>query len=658
MKKVLLAVLALLSAPALADSWQLAAIDRPAVYAPVNDKYFDLLADVLIPLRLSASASPINASLVCTYGASQVSPLAVVCDTTATLDPTVTSKPFHDIQVSWNYGDPNVVAAGTCGAVVVAGEGFWRCGAQPGLNSKNTASTPIGAHVYEITEGGGNKNFTITATYFDGVNTRALTQSITVKDPATVYAGKTNCYKNAAGSVDASCPASGTVVGSTSAFSLASCTTGIRCLFKAGDSFASASSQNIASDGVTIGAYGSGAQPIITSTNLSQGVIKLSANDIRVIDLNVTGAGPTDTGAAIVPAAPNVTNPLILRNTIGNQSGTQIDRGIIISGSGVNNILGGIIQDNWISGLSGATSGAVGIYGYARISAFLGNMVGPFAAGAEHNIRCQPCQIVDISYNSLTTPGTAGKQVLTIRAIEHTPDAIDMTPYAMPDTQYVHMGDNKLDAGTSSVQMFQVAPAGNTQNNWIYDVIAERNWIKFGAVTQAGYYSEGVRLTVRDNLCDATGGAAFRTCFSSSPSNTAGAPFPDDNRFYNNTCFSGDTSTSVDCIWLNGAVHPISNSVVQNNLAYATFPATPHLLLTAGTVTGTVPTCTTSCASNSSNSQMKSTDPNFTSTSPFNPANAKPTSGYAIGGGVAVPVWADLLGVSWAGSYDIGAVKH
>lgn len=62
-------------------------------------------------------------------------------------------------------------------------------------------------------------------------------------------------------------------------------------------------------------------------------------------------------------------------------------------------------------------------------------------------MRLQPGQRVVISHNTITTPGTSGKAVLTIRAAEHITGFADYS--GIPDTQYVYVSDNHLIAGTS-----------------------------------------------------------------------------------------------------------------------------------------------------------------------------------------------------------------
>ena len=580
-----------------------------------------------------------------------VAPLAVFFDASATTA-TATTRPFHDLEYRWSFGETTGPGIGT-----------WSTGSRAGVSSRNSATGPVAAHVYE-TPG----TYTVALVATDGTNT--VTENcvqITVQDPDVVFAGaNTVCIANGGATAGmGGCPAGAATPPATAAFdtALAACLAGAaprRCLFKRGDTFASALNINISIAGpLTVGAYGLvGNLPIINATT-NTAVFRPfnpAVNDLRIMDLEIVGSGPLDTGLCISVIA-QVTNVTILRLSCHDRG-----RGIIIaSGS---NITGSVIQDSNIYNLN--IGGGVGIFGWAINSAFLGNSIGPFNPGSEHNIRLQPGQRVAISNNTLTTPGedgSHGKQVLTIRALEHAnPNLIDTSfPNGIPalaDTQYVYISDNKLSGGNASAQMFQIGPAGDTQNNWISDVIAERNWIVFGSVTQQGLYGEASNITVRDNICNSTGGlAGGRFCYSNDHTNTAGVLPPNNNRYYNNTCYDNSTGSSF-CVTLgftNGVT--VTNSVVQNNVAYTPSATSPQFLFIPA---GSIATGTTA-SNNSTNPQMLSASPlfsngsgNFSLVTDF-----KPTTGsYAIGAGTSVPVWSDFFLVAEPSPRDMGAVNH
>ena len=586
---------------------------------------FILLGLFFLPSLTHASITP-SLSPSRTTG---VAPLSVFFDASSTTAST-TTLPFHELDYSWNFGDDD--------------NATWTYGSNPGINKKNRAYGPESAHVFE-TPG----TYTVTLNVFDGTDTVTTTQVITVTDPDTVFSGtNTTCFAN--NTTYTGCPAGATQTGNTSALSLATCTAGRRCLFKRGDTYTTDAQTFSAAGSVTIGAYGSGTQPIFSRTSETVTAINIAStnvNDLRIMDIEITGASTSSSdGGACITVSAMPTNITMLRLVCHD-----IGKGIINTGS--NGMTGSIIQDSHIYNI-GATSGGVGIYGKFIQSAILGNSVGPFNTTAEHNVRVQPGRHVVVSHNTITTPGNTGKAVLTIRASDHL-TGLDLDP--VNDTQYVYISDNKLMGGASSVQMFQIAPASNSQNDWIYDVIAERNWIVFGSVAQQGLFTEGTRLTARNNICDATGGANGRTCFNNDHRNTAGVPVPDDNRFYNNTCYSGDVSGNLQCVTLGAfGSQTITNSVVKNNLGYAPNATVAKLLYLATPsdgITGTIGASGT--FGNSSDIQVSGTNP-FPIATPTTLSDFVITTGsYAIASSTTAPVYRDFYSNFRSATPDMGA---
>ena len=90
---------------------------------------------------------------------SGVAPLSVFFDTTGTVSST-TTKPFHDIEYRWNFGETSGPGAGT-----------WNQGSRPGKSSRNLATGPLAAHVYEMPG-------TYTVTVADATNTASDRKSV------------------------------------------------------------------------------------------------------------------------------------------------------------------------------------------------------------------------------------------------------------------------------------------------------------------------------------------------------------------------------------------------------------------------------------------------------------------------------------------------
>jgi hypothetical protein len=100
------------------------------------------------------------------------------------------------------------------------------------------------------------------------------------------------------------------------------------------------------------------------------------------------------------------------------------------------------------------------------------------------------------------------------------------------------------------------------------------------------------------------------------------------------------------------------NTTVKNNLVYSPNAAAPAVNVVRDAGTGTIGASGT--FGNSSNTQAISGPVTFTSLAlPLTPAGAKPTAGYVIGGGVAVPgEIVDFFLVPQPATPTIGAVRH
>ena len=214
---------------------------------------------------------------------SGVAPLAVFFDASATTDIGVTDRPFHDLEYTWSFGDPS--------------SGTWASGAQPGVSSKNSATGPVVAHVFE-TPG----TYTVTLTAFDGANTATTTTNITVQDPDVVFAGTNTICVGATALPTAGtggCPA-GAIAISTNNFAASINTyqaTNKRILFQRGDTFSVPTSAAITSTGPGIlGAFGTGAKPYISIPVIGAWAtaIKFFAGDWRVMDLALDATGSVD----------------------------------------------------------------------------------------------------------------------------------------------------------------------------------------------------------------------------------------------------------------------------------------------------------------------------------------------------------------------------
>ncbi|MEK7706276.1 MAG: MopE-related protein, partial [Myxococcota bacterium] len=109
-------------------------------------------ADYAVTFSVGTGVGPLSVSLVAAR-TSGVAPLAVFFDASGTTDTAVTSRPFHELEYRWDFGDP-------------AGGATWAYGARPGSSSKNVALGPVAAHVFESPG-----TYTVALSVFDGSNT-------------------------------------------------------------------------------------------------------------------------------------------------------------------------------------------------------------------------------------------------------------------------------------------------------------------------------------------------------------------------------------------------------------------------------------------------------------------------------------------------------
>jgi hypothetical protein len=127
-----------------------------------------------------------------------ISPLLVFFDATGTTDSAITGNTtaFQDVTYTWNFGD-------TGGS----GSNTWAYGANPGKNSRNSATGGVAAHLYITT--GVDTAYVATVTAHSGSNTASCQLGVTAYDPAgrtALRARKTTCvglWDSDPGSADA-----------------------------------------------------------------------------------------------------------------------------------------------------------------------------------------------------------------------------------------------------------------------------------------------------------------------------------------------------------------------------------------------------------------------------------------------------------------------
>ena len=206
---------------------------------------------------------------------SGTAPLAVLFDATGTTN-TSGLDSFRQLTYSFDFGDDRGLKWAVDG------------------RAKNTeVGGPIAAHVFDVA---GTFNVKVTATDPSGATSTA-TVTITVSSPDSVYAGtKTVCVsaaKNYAG-----CP-----TGASQVTAMPSGTgwNGLRVLFARGEKFGDVSIQD-GNAGVQVGAYGSGALPLVNSVGVGDWRPNTAnfATDVTVMDLAVTNTAKQSLGKQVL----------------------------------------------------------------------------------------------------------------------------------------------------------------------------------------------------------------------------------------------------------------------------------------------------------------------------------------------------------------------
>ncbi|MEK7426455.1 MAG: fibronectin type III domain-containing protein, partial [Actinomycetota bacterium] len=600
-----------------------------------------------------------------------ISPLAVFFDATPDATPTTstaTTRPFHDIEYRWNFGDP--------------GSGTWSAAVGVGNTSRNVALGAVAGHVYEPAAGafsGGIANFTAVVTAFDGTDTASCSIAITVQDPEVAFAGnKTTCFSTSGNFTG--CPTGANQVTTPTAnfvTVLNAATSGNtvrRLLLRRGETWLAATNAVLKAPGPgLVGAFGTGAAPAvvaggdITMFELSSPTTP-GITDWRIMDLELNGNGHTQS----IGIDPNggIDQVTILRvNSHDNHNPFRFNSGILdfwnANGFPGHTIFDQIaIVDSQTTNVLGA-SAALSVYASASRFMMLGNDMNN-NGGGEHTVRF-PSIVRGVMSNNLLqgqSTGLGGKHAFTLRAAVNGSAGVE----GGKDTQYVMISDNRFIGNTTSGQTVTIQPQGAVDER-IVDAITERNWFTaFDPAngTQVSLFITAREQTIRNNVFDTTNGKAHTAIFIAGTTNIS-----DQIRVYNNTAYSADVDSDFQI--LEQFITGVTNVTAINNLGYSPND-TQHQgiacngssnltnCIVQGLVTG----------GNSSAAAVLTTNPQFTSVSPFTPANAKPTAGsYAIapplgtlGGiltnpstGKTVPVWSDFFLAPQPAGRTIGAVN-
>ena len=593
--------------------------------------------NLLFKLLLKGGITPITPLVVTNRAADSdtgVAPFSVQFDASGTTSIN-TTRPFHELYHSWNFGDEDTVT--------------WGYGTQAGVAKKNRASGPIAAHVYE-TPG----TYTVNYTAIDPLTGQAATatKTITVTDPDVVFAGaNTICIANGTLPVAGvnGVPAGATCYNETTWAGVVSrLATGKRVLLKKGDTWLvpSTSATNVAGPGI-VGAYGTGAKPIIqltaTGSKAFSGTSASSFADWRIMDLDCNASGLA-TGVAR-----NACRFWDMGQGTGSTSGYY---GLLLrcssasSGSFAYLNNHSVVADCVVTSVDGG-SGNIGIWtGPADYVAVLGTSVAD-ASAAEHCFRFQGLRYGVISHCYGNNPAST-KHAFTLRAYA-TAGAFNGTY-----SEKVVISNNEF--ASPHTQCVMIHPQNSSNDERFRDIVFERNYIN---ATAMGVYGIGMgvkggeRITIRNNLLrlasQPTG--LHLDVGSSLASNGFVPPIIDGCYVYNNTFYSSVSGTqTTQAVQIVSAAH--LNISVTNNIYYA--PLHTNTKYMVNNVVGAVMTI----ATNTADGTGVTTNPNFTTTPPATYADYKTTSGYTINGGTTIAVYDDFFGAQRTyPTADMGAVN-
>jgi hypothetical protein len=491
-----------------------------------------------------------------------VGPLAVFFDASGSRTAAITDvhRAFREIQYAWTFGENAAVWNYTYGAT---------------RGSRNLATGPLAAHIFEPPVGGGTQtwNVVLTATV-NGAQVATFNCRITATDPDDVFAANTLCVSIPPGNF-AGCPAGAATLASSSFTFAIESTAGFgatykRILFRRGETFTSTGTADVRFTGPGyIGVFGPGsarAQITGATDKLSLGETgNFTFGDWRIVDLDFNGVNRAGDGAGPAGAANQIT---FLRCVFRN-----LDIGIEMPLFVINAVNNGAANaplwqewaffDNLFIGL-----GSYGFLGALNYAMWVNNqMTGQLT---QHGIRMIYTRKAVFTNNEVT--GTPSGTAVTIRGAGMT--AADraglINVFTLPEnsfTEHVVLTDNRFNAGSGGFAVTIVPP--NPGNNTRFrDFLIERNWMTNGPAANVVFESQAGEQTLRNNVFNLS--TTSSSYIAMQLVKSAGTPADaGDNVFvYNNTAYSGATSSQA-FVLLDMATASPANVVARNNLAYA-----------------------------------------------------------------------------------------
>jgi hypothetical protein len=585
---------------------------------------------------------------------SGISPLLVFFDATGTTDSSISggASAFQDVHYAWSFGDSGA-----------SGKGTWMYGANPGKNSRNSATGGVAAHLYVTS--GADTVYTATVTAYDGRNKSSCHLGVTVYDPsgAKGFPGRrTTCVASSGKPTPGSggCPIGARALKTASfneALSSSSLDSRKRVLFKCGDAFVG-DGATLSGTSWSVGAYGGceGSQenrPVLRESGTGGHLtVALDAGDGRIADLDFEGNGTAASAIGTPGSISRIPYQITLYNLLsnGNDSSYSWSQGAqwgIVDSvmTAMRTSIGVFVNYNENNP---ATWGG-NVYNNLDYQALLGSKFdgagGTSGNSGQETVRISACRMCVIENNTIVNANNIGATLKLHNGNTNNSSETWTGVY----TELMEISDNWF-GGTSGAQYVETAPQNGGLDERLRNIVVERNLFSGSTGAEGGrqLMVSAVNETVRNNVFYMPGSPAKYAILGVQVAARGIEQVPSGIEVYNNTCYAPPGGSNQICVGFNtiGSMHvPPTNSVAKNNLFYV---AGSHATVDNAGSNNTV----------SNNTVTTSGDPGFTNGSgSFSViSDFKPTANYA--GGVAVAVWADALGVPWSPTWDLGALHH
>lgn len=485
-----------------------------------------------------------------------VAPLSVFFDA-GVAESTDESRPFHDYDYSWDFGD--------------AGAGVWGTNGK----SKNFAKGAVAAHVYDTP---GTYTATLTVRNAGGILS-TTTLSITVSDPDLFFSGtNTTCISDTTDNDFTGCPSGATHVTTDDVSQIATYRgSGKRVLLRRGSEWTYTGTSGIAVAGKNthLGAFGncespdqqgicSNAPKINVSGTSSGALFSLSySEDLRISDISLTGNTAFRSGFG---GASSIHKPLIYRmKTRGFSLVVEVST-YRTSDDAINKEISIVDNDFRDSGL-------YGLYLGSRMLNISGNNIHPNCSS--HAVRVHWSHLGVLNSNNISGASAAsddGRHALKL----HGPIFSNVGTFAetgnsgVPsNTSLTIVSDNVF--GGSGPWPLSVEPQNTLLDERLTDLIFERNAIlaDYGergtsALVDTAMQVSARYVTIRNNIIDTSYHDAAPTSLTGIKVAKYGPePGPRGIRIYNNTIYSEENLVNGSGVSLGQTEGDID---IKNNL--------------------------------------------------------------------------------------------